>query len=1335
MFFITFFITDVYSQCFTNYTLSPNGYICSISTTVTMSGSQVGVMYQLQSEGGVKFGNPIAGTGSSISWSGVPVNSSSYYVVASGQCPTGIVASNNLYSIPQLTTGSVKSSISALCPGSSVTLSTDIPSAQGRLIYAYQWFKDGPAIQGATSPTYTATMTGNYKVLVTTNCGSVMLEALAVTLGGPTVAPGPTQGPTTLSNGPGKIQTNYSVKPSANATSYIWTINNSAAGTISGNGNVGTVVWNPTFLGNVTINVSAVGPCSTASGTGLTVNLTAPLVSQSLNTTFSKDQNYILTHSPTVAGLIDPSDPLNSIAQVNSCAEYLDGLGRSLQSVKVKASPLGQDIVTPYAYDGLGRELIKYEPYADPGTANGSFKSSAIANQLNFYSAGMAPVSIQATSYPFSKVVLETSPLNRVLEQGYPGNVWQPGSSRTTSSGRTVVTEYLVNDTLEVPYLRFTGTGAIATTFYPKGKLYKTVVKNENWTSGKANTIEEFKDLEGRIILKKTWRTSTAWQNTFYVYDDYGNLRCVVPPFPGAPSVVSLTEDDDLVKKYCYIYRYDQQNRLVEKRLPGKDWEYIVYNQLDQVVLTQDPRQRAENKWLFTKYDALGRIVVTGIYINSTATRSSLQTTVNNQIALWESWTGNNYSSFSFPTTFNFYQSILKYDDYNFPLPTAYSMEGKSINTKGLLTAKMDFIDNSANFLTSVNYYDDYGRIIKNFKQHYVSSAIDTLNYDETTNTYNFDGNLKTSTRIHRKRAAVSLTIAMAYDYDAWGRKLKTIEKINTEAEVLLSEKLYNEIGGLKEKKLHNGLQSTSYSYNQRNWLKTIRSNEFSEVLMYEDSTSNKQYNGNISYQKWGFAINTPNVFSYLYDALNRLTTASSLNLSETVTYNDELGNILNMSRNGVTGNYTYNGNKLSQITGGLGTQAYAYDPNGNMITDGRNGVALSYNLMSLPKTVSKSGLSMTYLYSSDGTKLNKTSNVGGTTFTTHYVDGIHYTGSSIDFIQTEEGIARRNGNNYSYEYNLSDHLGNIRVSFNRNPTTGQIAILQKDNYFAFGKRSPVQGGTNKYLYNGKELQEELETYDYGARFYDPVIARWTTVDPLAEKGRRLSPYSYAFNNPIRFIDPDGMWPNGPGDDDLIGLQTGMAIGAAIRDGIHGLRTLVAAAGDIIGFNKAAPGMKWQSIDTQDGILGFGMLQVPSEGGYKDALGHLGDGANALAFSGSFTKGTASTLLAKTGQEGRAVSTGANAAKESSMLNPFDLTPTHGTTKKQVGKVEALIQNDGGITEPIKYVEHAGNKYIVDGHHRVQAAKRLGFSQVPVQAEQLPYGSYRTTADFQFTKQ
>lgn len=87
--------------------------------------------------------------------------------------------------------------------------------------------------------------------------------------------------------------------------------------------------------------------------------------------------------------------------------------------------------------------------------------------------------------------------------------------------------------------------------------------------------------------------------------------------------------------------------------------------------------------------------------------------------------------------------------------------------------------------------------------------------------------------------------------------------------------------------------------------------------------------------------------------------------------------------------------------------------------------------------------------------------------------------------------------------------------------------VLEENNYYPFGLKhdgyNALDGNTfYQYKYNGKELQE-TGMYDYGARFYMPDIGRWGVVDPLAETSRRWSPYTYAYNNPIRFIDPDGM--------------------------------------------------------------------------------------------------------------------------------------------------------------------------------------------------------------------
>jgi RHS repeat-associated protein len=95
------------------------------------------------------------------------------------------------------------------------------------------------------------------------------------------------------------------------------------------------------------------------------------------------------------------------------------------------------------------------------------------------------------------------------------------------------------------------------------------------------------------------------------------------------------------------------------------------------------------------------------------------------------------------------------------------------------------------------------------------------------------------------------------------------------------------------------------------------------------------------------------------------------------------------------------------------------------------------------------------------------------------------------------------------------------------------LKVRQVDSYYPFGmnikgltgnSNDPVR--PNEYLYNGKLMQDEmgLNWLDYGARFYDPQIGRWHSVDPKAELGRRWSPYAYCFDNPMKYTDPDGMW-------------------------------------------------------------------------------------------------------------------------------------------------------------------------------------------------------------------
>lgn len=228
----------------------------------------------------------------------------------------------------------------------------------------------------------------------------------------------------------------------------------------------------------------------------------------------------------------------------------------------------------------------------------------------------------------------------------------------------------------------------------------------------------------------------------------------------------------------------------------------------------------------------------------------------------------------------------------------------------------------------------------------------------------------------------------------------------------------------------------------------------------------------------------------------------------------------------------------------------YTYDTNGNMITDKNKKInAIIYNHLNLPTKITFGATgNIVYIYNAAGQKLEKIVNSllpTATVTTTNYLGGYQYQGvgtatPTLQFFPTAEGYVKNtvvnSTNNYSYVFNYTDHLGNVRLSYSDNITKDGIItsneIVEENNYYPFGLKHKGYNANNlqpsyKYKYNGKELQDELglNVYDYHNRTYDPATGRWLQMDPLAEQGRRWSPYTYAMDNPVYFIDPDGMWP------------------------------------------------------------------------------------------------------------------------------------------------------------------------------------------------------------------
>ncbi|WP_459209098.1 DUF6443 domain-containing protein [Aquimarina rhabdastrellae] len=916
--------------------------------------------------------------------------------------------------------------------------------------------------------------------------------------------------------------------------------------------------------------------------------------------------------------------------KVMSTVQYFDGLGRSKQTVNVQAggntNQTTKDIITHYEYDDLGRQKKEYLPYART-SSNGAIITGNIPTAINNYYKTKFPLDINSSApNPFSKKEFDNSPLNRVMKQAAPGYDWRLNGGHEikfdydTNTNREVkvyyVTTTFANNTY-TPTLQLNTSSSNNNGYYYEEELYKTTTKDENWqatqTYDKDHTIEEFKNKQGQVVLKRTYNNNQP-HDTYYVYDDFGNLTYVLPPkIEATTSIVTTSKLNDL----GYQYKYDYRNRLVEKKIPGKGWEYIVYDKLDRPVLTQDANLKVKNKWLFTRYDAFGRIVYTG-FITNGSSRIQLQNSINNHLNDLNDSTTNSVQNIAgtniFYTntlyqyriselhTINYYDTYIDLPtDLGTTITTSYN-QTSTTRTKGLPTVNKVRVLNTNSWITIVTYYDEKARPIYLYSKNDYLNSIDIVE----NKLDDFTGKVLETKTTHTIADNDPIITVDRFEYDHMDRIISQKQQINNQPQEVIVSNSYDELGQLKRKEVggkvnQNRLQKVDYKYNIRGWLTNINQDNHNDNDLFNFSIGynntnlphNKRlYNGNIAKTTWQTqsADRSQKSYVYSYDALNRITDATG----ETnhnydlwgITY-DKNGNILTLGRDGhVNENgtlfgpmddleYTYdNGNKLLAVEdnenqtygfkdGNVYGNDYSYDANGNLKSDKNKGITnITYNHLNLPTIISfgepsrtrakKSKISiltpikqLLYVYDANGNKLEKI-NKGeyGDGIVTQYVgnyiyDKFHFRGNesiNLQFFNHPEGYVKNDNGTFKYIYQYKDHLGNVRLSYTDNNNDGVITpsteIIEESNYYPFGLKHKGYNGVKnigignhvaqKFGYNGVELEEGfgLNLYEMDVRSYDPTIARWTSIDPVAHFS--YSTYNTFDNNPIFYADPSG---------------------------------------------------------------------------------------------------------------------------------------------------------------------------------------------------------------------
>ena len=633
-----------------------------------------------------------------------------------------------------------------------------------------------------------------------------------------------------------------------------------------------------------------------------------------INQMVTVNKNSVRTEIVLQRGIINETQLSNlSSDQKRTTYNYSDGLGRFLQEVTVEGAASKADNIRFASYDDFGREPLNYLPFTIKDNLGG-FVENVVQQQKDYYSLASAthPYGVAVDKNPFGMNVFDNSPLNTLIRNYGPGEEWHSGKANrfTQSTPR-------VNLANEVRLWVYSGSGLPqASSFYPENTLsIKETIDEEN------HIQRSYSNFRNQVVLERRG-DGTTWFDTYFIYDPVGNISFSFSPeatnriFQSNSEYHGKTasEQQTFIDLWAYQYKYDSYGRLVEKRVPGAGWIYMMYDRWDRLVFLQDATQRLTNQWTYTKYDVHNRVIMTGL---TTGARTTMQNSLNAATNRYESPAANpiGYSNITFPShSESDLLAINYFDSYSFLSNSGWDAEGLAFGfspeagfdqsnftaLKGYSTGSKVKLLGTSKWLNSVIYYNAQYQVIQTVAEHHLGGT------DRTTKLIDFDGTERMAKQMHNSPAG-TLTVTEEYSYDHARRLTQLKHQINNGTKVILTSNRYNDAGQFIEKNLHSVdegntfLQSVDMRYNVRGWITNINNSKLSNdgiknndvgdlfgmEILYNESqqtiadgnnstfTTRKLYDGNVSAIKWmtdnrSGATPKENIYGFNYDSWSR---------------------------------------------------------------------------------------------------------------------------------------------------------------------------------------------------------------------------------------------------------------------------------------------------------------------------------------------------------------------------------------------------------------------------------------------------------------------------------